>query len=306
MKETCIFVASFLAFWSTSGLCEPQMIERLEGDLEILAGEIGERNLHNYESLEAARLFLLSEFVRAGYEPKQQVYEVDGREVANIYVEIKGTEESRGTLVIGAHYDSVEGSPGANDNGSGVVALLEVARQLKSMSPLANVHLVAFTNEEPPYFQTEAMGSLVYANSLARRDEKVIAMISLETMGYYSDERYSQNYPFPLSLFYPDTGNFLGIVGDRRSQSLVDEVYDTFDTLDIIPVERASLPDLLPGIGWSDHWSFWQNGWRGIMMTDTAPYRYPHYHTEDDTPDKVQYDKLALVVKGLMEVLKQY
>ena len=147
------------------------------------------------------------------------------------------------------------------------------------------------------------MGSLVYAKQLNQRDEKVVAMLSLETMGYFSEKVGSQKYPFPIGLLYPNQGNFIGFIGNLGSGDLVRKAIASFRRDTQFPSEGASLPSWIPGVGWSDHWSFWQQGYKGIMVTDTAPFRYPYYHTEQDTLDKIDFEKLARVVSGLAKVI---
>ena len=202
-------------------------------------------------------------------------------------------------VLVGAHYDSVFGAPGANDNGSGVAALLALARRFAGKQTHHTLRFVAFVNEEPPYFQTSQMGSFVYAGRCKARGDRIAAMISLETIGYFSDAPRSQTYPVAvLGAFYPKVGNFIGIVGDVRSRWLVRRAIAEFRKDGKIPTEGAALPAFIAGVGWSDQWSFWQHGYPGIMITDTAPFRYPHYHEATDTPDKLDYDRFALVVSS--------
>jgi Zn-dependent M28 family amino/carboxypeptidase len=203
-------------------------------------------------------------------------------------------------IIVGAHYDSVLGSPGANDNGSGVASLLEISRLLAGKKPARTVRLVAFTNEEPPWLD---MGSRVYASRSRGRKENIVGMLSLETMGYYSEAPNSQEYPFPFSFFYPHTANFIGFVGNIRSRHLVRLSLATFRNTTQFPSEGTAAPGWITGIGWSDHWSFWREGFRAIMVTDTAFFRYDPYHTRKDTPEKIDYDRLARVTKGLAEVV---
>jgi hypothetical protein len=148
------------------------------------------------------------------------------------------------------------------------------------------------------------MGSWIYAKRCKERGEKIIAMLSLETMGYFSDERGSQVYPLPMNLFYPPRGDFIAFVGDAGSRTLINRVTDSFRRHATIPTEKASLPRLVHQAGWSDHWSFWQMGYPGLMVTDTAPFRYAHYHTPQDTVDKIDFDRLARVVAGLAGVIR--
>lgn len=271
----------------------------LRQDLEKLAGEIGQRNYLTYKSLTAAADFLKSSLATTGYPVQPQGYTVDNQTYYNLEVEIPGTDRANEIVIVGGHYDSVFGSPGANDNGTGAVATLELARLFAGKKPSRTLRFVEFVNEEPPFFWTENMGSLVYAKRCKQRKEKVVAMLSLETMGYYSDKIGSQNYPAPLSAFYPLQGNFIAFIGNMASGRLVREVIASFRRHTQFPSEGAALPGFVTGVGWSDQWSFWQQGYPGLMITDTAPFRYPYYHTLDDTPDKVDYDCLARVVAGL-------
>ena len=167
------------------------------------------------------------------------------------------------------------------------------------------LRFVAFVNEEPPFFQTEEMGSFVYAKRCKERGDHITAMISLETIGYFSDEPGSQKYPAAgLGFFYPGKGNFIGFAADTRSRPLLREAVAAFRQARKLPCEGAALPAAIPGIGWSDHWSFWQCGYPAIMVTDTAPFRYPHYHEPTDTPEKLDYDRFALVVSGMETVIR--
>lgn len=273
----------------------------LVADVQMLAGEIGERNMQRYPQLNAAADFIEASFARAGLQPRRDTYELGGQACHNIEVEIRGARPE--ILVIGAHYDSVFGSPGANDNGSGTAALLALARRFAGKPTGQTLRFVAFVNEEPFYFQSEKMGSFVYAGRCKARGDQISGMISLETIGYFSDTPGSQVYPPGLSAFYPATGNFIGFVGNVRSRALVHRSIALFRQQRKLPSEGAALPSFVPGIGWSDQWAFWQHGYPGIMITDTAPFRYPHYHRATDTPDKLDYDRFALVVSGVEKVL---
>lgn len=280
-----------------------KLAERLEAHVETLAGRIGERNIFRYPSLLRAAEYIEESFISADHEPRSQEFEVQAKAVRNIEVDIRGEELEAGIVVVGAHYDSVHGSPGANDNGTGVAAVLELARLLNDQKLRRTVRLVAFVNEEPPFFYTNAMGSVRYAGRAAERGEKIVAMLSLETIGYYSDEPGSQRYPFPLSFFYPDTGNFIGFVGNLRSRSLVRHATGSFRQHARFPSEGLAAPGWLTGVGWSDHWSFWRAGFPAIMVTDTALFRYQQYHTAADRPDVIDYERFARVVDGLLPVV---
>ena len=284
---------------------EASLSIRMKDHVTTLAGKIGERNLKHYASLKAAAGYVRSSFQQLGYQVAEQEFTVDGQSVTNIEVEVAGTNLPAEIVVVGAHYDSVYGSPGANDNATGVAALLELARFFKDQTPARTLRFVAFVNEEPPYFQTDNMGSRVYARRCRERDENITAMFSLETIGCYSDAPNSQIYPFPFKLFYPTRGDFLGFVGDTSSRSLVRKSIRIFRENAAFPSEGIAAPGGLTGIGWSDQWSFWEEGYPGVMITDTAIFRYKHYHRMADTPDKIDYDRMTRAVDGLKNVLAE-
>lgn len=275
----------------------------LAAHIETLATIIGERNVWNPAALERAAAFIEDAFGRNGYRPSRQAFDADGVRVCNVEAVLAGTETNSRSLVLGAHYDSVRGCPGANDNGTGIAALLELARRFAGHPRRCTLRFVAFVNEEPPFFQTDLMGSVVYARAARRRGERLIGMLSLETIGYYSDVRNSQKYPIPVKGLYPDTGNFIGFVSNLASAGLLIRARRAFRAHTGFPVQSAALPTLVPGVGWSDQWAFWQSGYRALMVTDTAPFRYPWYHTPYDTPDKVCLRHLAEVVDGLEHVV---
>ena len=279
--------------------------DRLRGHVAMLAGNIGERNLFHYSALQQAARYIATTLQGLGLPVREEGYRVQGKDAYNIEVELKGTAHPEEVVVIGAHYDSVFGSPGANDNGSGVAALLELVRLLKESRPARTVRFVAFVNEEPPWFQTGQMGSMVYVRRAKQRKEKIVAMLSLETIGCYSDLPKSQHYPAPFSLFYPDTGNFIAFVADFGSRSLLHRAIGTFRKTTPFPSEGLAAPRGIQGVGWSDHWSFWQEGYPALMITDTALFRYPHYHEPEDTPEKLDYERMARVVEGVKQVVAE-
>ncbi|MBI4348681.1 MAG: M20/M25/M40 family metallo-hydrolase [Elusimicrobia bacterium] len=261
-----------------------------------LAGAIGERNVFVPEALSEARDWLKAELVRAGYDPTLQGYRVGSRQVHNVMAERPGTDPGAPPLVLGAHYDTARGTPGADDNASGVAALLTIAEHLRERPTRAPVRFVFFTNEEPPFFQTQDMGSWRYAQELKRRGERVLGMLSLEMLGFYAVEPKTQSYPPGVSWFYPDRGDFIALVGDLRSISFVRRVRAA---LEGFPVECACLPRWVPGIDFSDHWSFWESGFPAAMLTDTAFYRNEHYHLASDTPDRLDYGRLSTLTNAL-------
>jgi Zn-dependent M28 family amino/carboxypeptidase len=283
---------------------EVHLRDELTAAVRMLAGQIGERHMDKPKALEQAASYLETQ-LRAAAEPSSATvrrleFVADRQTIANIEMALRGTRLPDEIVVVGAHYDSVENCPAANDNGSGVAALLALARRLRPAA--RTIKFVAFTNEE--YFQArDFMGSYQYAREARRRGENIVAMFSLETIGYYSDAPGSQHYPEPLSRFYPTTGNFIGFVGNLESQSLVRRAIRIFRDTTPFPSEGVAAPGAIPGIGWSDHWSFWEAGYPGVMITDTAPFRYQHYHTWQDTPDKLNYEHMARVTAGIQRVI---
>jgi hypothetical protein len=282
---------------------EREVCNNIKQHISVLAEKIGERNIWKYDNLKASASYIEKAITEMGYEVKKQEYMVMGERVENLEWELTSERHPEEIILVGAHYDSVSGSPGSNDNASGVAALLEIARLLKAETLSRTIRFVTFVNEEPPFFQTGKMGSRIYASRSRQRGEKIIAMFSLETIGYYSHEKGSQNYPFPLSFFYPDTGNFIAFVGNVSSRSLVQEALEIFRSKTAFPSEGIAAPGWFPGIGWSDNWSFWKEGYPAIMITDTALFRYPYYHTHQDVPDNIEYEQMSRVVVGMSETV---
>ncbi len=276
---------------------------RLRVHVEALAEEIGQRNILSHGSLNLTAAYISTSLKSMGYEVNLLPYDAEGIEANNIEAVLEGTGMADEVVVAGAHYDTAPGTRGANDNASGVAGVLELGRMMAGKPLKRTVRFVLFANEEPPYFQTDLMGSFVYALSLREKDVNVVAMLSLETIGFYSNEPGSQQYPFPFSLLYPNTGNFIGFVSTTESRTLVRKALGIFRRDTDFPSEGAAIPPMFPGADWSDHWAFMVNGYKGIMITDTAPYRYAHYHTSDDTPDKLDYPRMARVVTGIRDVV---
>ena len=277
------------------------LLDRIRTHVERLAGDIGERNVFVPEALQRAAQYIEEEWTRFGYAVDRLDYDVSGLRCANLAVSRNGGGRTSEILLLGAHYDSVVGSPGANDNASGVAALLEVSRLFQAIDSALTVRFVAFVNEEPPFFMTGRQGSMVYAKAARRRGDDIRLMASLETIGCYSDKPGSQKYPPLFELFYPDRGNFLGIVADFRSRKAMRLLAKAFRAHSDFPRQTVSTFRAIPGVSWSDHQSFWRQGYRAVMVTDTAPYRYRHYHAPTDTPDKLSYPELAQVTLGLFD-----
>jgi Zn-dependent M28 family amino/carboxypeptidase len=228
-----------------------------------------------------------------------QTYDAYGVACTNLEVSRPGRTRPGEILLIGAHYDTVRGCPGANDNGSGVAAMLEISRHFADLAPAITVRFVAFVNEEPPSFFTGQQGSAVYAKAARARGDDIRLMVSLETIGCYFDEPGSQRYPPLFRYFFPDRGNFLGLVSDIRSGRALRGMVRTFRRHSDFPLEHVATFRWVPGVAWSDHLSFWRCGYRALMATDTAFYRYRYYHTPEDTPDKVAYLPLGRATAGL-------
>jgi hypothetical protein len=282
-----------------------QLAEILKAHVRAVASE--EHNVAHPEALERSARYIETTLSALGYAVSRDEFDTEGVKVRNLEASRAGPGPSRQLIVIGAHYDSARGAVGADDNGSGVAALLELARFLKTvqLAEGVEVQLVFYVNEELPWFGTEQMGSYLHSKGLARDGREVAAMLSLETIGWYSEAPNTQRYPFPLSLFYPSTGNFIAFVANLNSRGLMHRVIAAFRNSVAFPSEGATLPESTPKVSASDHWSYWKFGWPALMVTDTAPFRYPYYHTPQDTPDKIDYDRLARVVIGLEGVLRE-
>ena len=271
----------------------------------MLADRIGERNATRMPALDSAAEYIGGQLRALGYDVREQTYEAEGKSFRNIEATLPGRSRAGEIVVVGGHYDSGLGTPGADDNASGTAGVLELARLLKSKSGERTIRFVAFTNEEPPFFWTGDMGSLRYARAARQRGENIVAMLSLETIGYFSDSAGSQRYPPILGWFYPDRGDFIGIVGNIGSRGLVRQVVREFRSAASFPSAGSAAPKQLPGIGWSDHWSFWQEGYDAVMITDTAPFRNEHYHEGSDRPGTLDYERMARVVDGVARVVER-
>jgi Zn-dependent M28 family amino/carboxypeptidase len=273
--------------------------DRLRNHVYTLAADIGERNVFRPQALHAAEDYITRTWRQQGYSVARHVYEVQGVQCANLEITCSGNTESDEKILIGAHYDSVMGSPGANDNGSGVAALLELSNLLAGSNPGVTVRFVAFVNEEPPFYNWGQMGSAVYAEAARKRRELIRFMVALETVGYYSDTPGSQRYPPLFRFFYPDRGNFIGFVSNVRSRPIMRKAVRAFRAGSAFPVQHVATFSWVPGVAWSDHSSFWREGYPAFMVTDTAFYRYRYYHTSEDTADKLNYEPFAQCCNGL-------
>jgi Zn-dependent M28 family amino/carboxypeptidase len=283
-------------------------MEKLENNLishiDKLSRRIGERNVWRYKKLEETADYIFKNFESYGYSPQNQIYSMKGKPYRNIIAAKLGEKKPDEIIIVGAHYDSVFGSPGADDNGSGVAGLLELARLASGTKPDRTIKFIAFVNEEPPFFFTPRMGSRVYAREAKKKGENILAMISLEMIGYYSKQRKSQSYPPLFGFFYPDTADFIGVVGNLASRDLVKKIKEEFKRNSKFNIESIATFTFVPGVDFSDHSSFWHEGYKACMITDTAFYRYGHYHSSTDTFEKLDYQSMAQVVDGLSYVLE--
>jgi hypothetical protein len=297
---------SFTGQRPPASAAQQRLAEQLRSDVAALSEDIGPRHTGRPEALHEAERFIERAFTDMGYAVDRQHYEVDGVKCANLIVEIEGSASPEEIVVLGAHYDSVPHCPGANDNATGIAGLLALARTAaeRDQPPKRTLRLVAFVNEEPPYFQTDKMGSYVYAQRCAERGDDIVAMLSFDGIGYFTDQPDTQEYPLAfLGALYPSEGDFIGLVSNWSSRTLLYRCVGTFRDHVQFPSQGAAVPNITPAAGFSDHWSFWQFDYPGVMVTDTLPFRYPQYHTDADEIDKLDFDGMARVVTGLEAVM---
>ncbi|MDH4162215.1 MAG: M28 family peptidase [Nitrospirota bacterium] len=265
-----------------------------------LSRDIGVRFYQDLERMEKTEKYIAAEFASLGYPVTKQSFKFEGRTYHNVIAELKGTDPDAGVLIIGAHYDSVRTTPGADDNASGIAGLLGIAKLLAGKQPGRTVRIVAFALEEPPVYRSRNMASYHYAKSLHDKKEKVEGMICLEMIGYFTDRPGSQHYPLPfMKLKFPKIGNFIAMVGNRKSKQFTDTIASNFKQATDLPFVTLNAPAIVVGIDFSDHWSFGKFNYPAFMVTDTAFYRNPNYHAPSDLPDTLDYSRMAKVVEGL-------
>jgi hypothetical protein len=310
---TCFFLVIFLATGNLSGE-EYRMIdlqetaERLQQHLSMLTVTIGERSIYRPGNLEKARLYIESFHRDLGLKVESQMYRYGDLEVGNVVAQIDLAESPSRLFLLGAHYDSVAGTVGADDNAAAIAVQLEVARALRDLVGRSNsdvsVKIVSFVLEEPPTFATRHMGSKVYARKARKDREKIDGMICLEMVGYFCDQPGCQSYPFPLMFMnYPKEGNFIGIVGNSNSRDLTRSLEQAFRRNPGLPVVTLTVPLngwILPSVRLSDHSAFWDESFKAVMVTDSAFYRNPHYHLSSDTMDKLDFRRMAELVASLL------
>lgn len=271
---------------------------RLEGHVRKLSIELSPRDETHLENLDHVSDYIRTEFQQTGGTVSDQPYRIEGRSFRNVIAAFGPDSSER--IIIGAHYDTAGPLPGADDNASGVAGLIELGRLLSRRQLKTRVELVAFTLEEPPYFRTNGMGSAVHAESLRKQNVRVKAMISLEMIGYFSDKPKSQHFPAAiLQALYPSHGNFIAVAGRVSDGLLARRVKAAMTGASPLPVFSINAPSFIPGIDFSDQVNYWNAGYRALMITDTAFYRNPNYHTEHDTAEKLDYKRMAMVVAGV-------
>ncbi len=277
--------------------------ENLYKHVKFLTSLDPPRNALNLKSLNKACDYIFKEMEKYSSNVYFQEFEVEGNIYKNVICEFgKGND----LIVVGAHYDVCCEQPGADDNGSGVAGILELARMLNEYKKelKKRIQLVAYTLEEPPFFGTDKMGSYIHAEKLFEKKENLKFMISLEMIGYFSNEKGSQKFPVPvMKLLYPDTGNFIGIVGSPSDWFITRNIKIKMAEVSKIDIYSINFPNIIPGIDFSDHRNYWKFGYRGVMITDTAFYRNPNYHQTTDTIDTLDFEKMSEVVDGVFNVL---
>ncbi len=280
------------------------LAERLKKHVSVLATDIGDRNIFSYQNLNKAAEYIAGELTSFGYQVDFQEYTAQGKSFRNIIAVRKGTSKSRETILVGAHYDTCL-NVGADDNASGVAALLELARYFSQTAVDRDVKFVAFVNEEPPFYETELAGNTVYAKAARAAGEDIKAALIFEMVGYFSERRFSQRYPPLLGPFFPNKGDFIVVVGNFPSFVLVRKISSIFGRETGFPVVAAVMPSWVPGVTFSDHYAFWQQGYSAVMFTDTAFYRNPNYHKNSDTAETLNYAYMAEFVEGMKLVVQK-
>lgn len=278
---------------------------RLEAHVRTISEKYFPRDAEHPENLDRVAAYIREQFERAGGKTAEQPYEADGATYRNVIARF-GPETGE-LVVVGAHYDSCDELPAADDNASAVAGLIELAFLLKGAELKNPVELVAYTLEEPPYFGTEMMGSAVHAAALRKKNGRIRLMIALEMIGYFSDREGSQEFPVAmLERVYPSRGDFIAVVGKMDQMSAVRRVKKTMRSASSLPVYSMNAPAIMPGVDFSDHRNYWRQGFDAVMITDTAFYRNHNYHRAGDTPDTLDYRRMAMVVQGVFAAVKAF
>lgn len=283
---------------------DPTLVANLSRHVDCLAGLIGPRHLGKPAAFAAAAAYVERELADAGYEVTRQTYLARGQEVSNLVAELPGHQRKDEIVIFGAHYDTVETTPGADDNASGVAVMIETARLMRHMRPARTIRFIGFACEEPPHYYTGEMGSQVYARQCRTRGERIRGMLCLEMVGYYNTEPASQQIlpaiPRLMQWALPKRGDFLAAVSNLRSWRLLRRFRQGFKRAVRFPLFSIALPETIAEIRFSDNSSFWDQGYPALMLTDTSFLRNPHYHLSSDTPDTLDYERMAQVTTGVL------
>ena len=273
--------------------------KRMYRDVEFLTSVYPPRNHRNYESLEEAASYIEAEFQELDCTVENQYFEVNGRRYRNVIASFNTGRKKR--LIIGAHYDVFGETPGADDNASAVAGLLECARLFDAQQPDVGYRLdfVAYCLEEPPFFRTPDMGSAVHARSLLPVRQDIIGMLCLEMIGYYSDKPGSQDIPLKdMRKNFPDRGNFIIVAGRSHQKAFADRVTALIREKCSVAAYTVTDPRVNELLELSDHLNYWNCGFNAVMVNDTSMLRNKNYHEEEDTIDKLDFEKMAEVANG--------
>lgn len=290
-------------------IADPTLTANLTRHVDCLAGLIGPRHLEKPDAFRAAEAYVERELSGAGYEVSRQTYRVGEAEVSNFIAESAGTKVADEIVIVGAHYDTVPTTPGADDNASAVAVLIEVARLLRDFRAARTIRFVGFACEEPPHFHTFEMGSQRYARECKTRGEDVRGMLCLEMLGYYTTAERSQEQPAGIPRWlkwaFPTRGDFLAAVGNLQSWRLLWQFRRGFKRAVRFPLFSIALPESIAEIRFSDNSSFWDQGYPALMLTDTSFLRNPHYHMSTDTPDTLDYERMTQVTLGVAGAVRR-
>ncbi len=297
----CLVLQPTMAAARRAPAVEPD-VQALKTHVHTLVTRFRPRGNLDVVNLNAAANHIRGQFQALGLSPTEQTFQTDGETYRNVVARLGN--HGGPLLVVGAHYDTCMGNPGADDNASGVAGLLELARLLVKHPPACDVELVAWTLEEPPHFQTPNMGSAHHANMLRANGVTVRVAVSLEMIGYFSDAPGSQKAPLPwLTPLIPSQGNFIGVVGDLGQGGVTRAVKRAMRAASPLRVVSVNAPRWVPGVDFSDHRNYWALGWPAVMITDSANNRNPHYHQQTDLPETLDYVRMGQVVAGVFEAV---
>jgi len=301
-----VFLPLGIPFAITTQSASPESNEaNLISTVSFLSEEIGERSYRDLPKLNKTAAYIESSLRSSGCLVSKQAFTYEGRTYYNVIGEVKGSHpDKKEILIIGAHYDTAVGTPGADDNASGVAGLLELARLTAEGPAERTIRFVAFSLEEPPVFGTRDMGSYVYAEQAAREGVKVYGMMSLEMIGYFCEKKGCQSYPPGVGWLFPDKGNFISFVGNLSSRSFTQKVKKSFATAAAFPVETLNTFSSITGVDFSDHRNFWKFGFDAFMITDTAFNRNRNYHEPEDTWEKLDFKRMHQVITGLYRAIR--